>query len=105
MTRGKRRALALGALAAGAALACGSGAREYANNDLVLAAAHAAHDMCACLFVMNMPEGYCRAYTRASPDVARYSVDRERRTVEASALILWGARARYAGPHFGCTLE
>jgi hypothetical protein len=104
MTRRARRIL--GALAVGAAVACGgSGVREYANNDLVLAAGHTAHDLCSCLFVMNMPEDYCVAYTKASPDVARYSVDREHRVVEASALILWGARARYLGPRSGCTLE
>lgn len=104
MTRRAKRIL--GALSLGAAVACGGGGvREYSNNDLVLASSHAAKDMCSCLFVMNMPEDYCRAYTRASPDVARYSVDREQKTVEASALVLWGARARYVGPRAGCTLE
>ena len=91
---------------AAAVLACaGGGSREYANNDLELAANHAAHDLCSCLFVMNMPEDYCRAWVRASPDVARFSIDQEKKTVEASALILWGGRARYEGAHHGCTLE
>ena len=90
----------------GLALACGGGgSRQYANNDLELAAAHAAKDVCSCLFVMNMPDDYCREWVRASPDVARYSVDRANKTVEASALVLWGARARYQGPHHGCTVE
>lgn len=92
------------ALVAGAAVACGSTVREYANNDLELAANHTAHDICTCLFVMQMPEDYCQEYTRASPDIARYSVDREKKVVEASAIVLWGARARYQGPSFGCTL-
>ena len=93
------------ALAVGAVLACAGGSREYANNDMMLAAGNAAHNMCSCLFVMNMPEDYCRAWVKASPDIARYSVDRERKIVEASALVLWGARARHEGPHHGCTLE
>jgi len=92
------------ALALGAALACG-GAREYANNDLELAAGHAAHDLCSCLFVMNMPEDYCRAWVKASPNVARFSVDQANKTVEASALVLWGARAVYEGEHHGCSLQ
>jgi hypothetical protein len=104
MSRRAKRILVV-ALAAGAALACGTGAREYANNDLELAAAHAAHDLCSCLFVMNMPEAYCKAWVKASPDVARYSVDHANKTVEASALILWGARAVYEGEHHGCALQ
>jgi len=103
MTRRTRRVL--GALALGAVVACGGGVRQYANNDLELAAGHAAHDLCSCLFVMNMPEDYCRAWVKASPDVARFSVDQANKTVEASALILWGARAHYGGAHSGCTLE
>jgi len=104
MTRRTKRSLGA-AMALGAVLACGGGAREYANNDLELAAGHAAHDLCSCLFVMKMPEDYCRAWVKASPDVARYSVDQAHKTVEASALVLWGARATYQGDHFGCTLE
>ncbi|HVE84500.1 MAG TPA: hypothetical protein VND93_16705 [Myxococcales bacterium] len=103
MTR--RAKWAWGTVAAGAVLACAGSTREYSNNDLELAANHAAKDLCSCLFVSNMPEDFCRAYVKASPDVARFSVDQANKTVEASALVLWGARARYAGPHFGCTLE
>ena len=104
MSRRTKRMLA-GALAVGAALACGGGAREYANNDLELAAGHAAHDLCSCLFVMNMPEDYCRAWVKASPNVARFSVDPVGKTVEASALVLWGARAVYEGDRHGCSLQ
>jgi hypothetical protein len=95
----------VGAVAVGAVLACAGGAREYSNNDLELAAGHAAHDLCSCLFVMNMPEAYCRAWVKASPDVARFSVDQANKTVEASALVLWGARAVYEGEHHGCSLQ
>lgn len=104
MSRRTKRMM-VGALALGAALACGGGAREYANNDLELAAGHAAHDLCSCLFVMNMPEAYCRAWVKASPDVARFSVDQANKTVEASALVLWDARAVYEGEHHGCSLQ
>jgi hypothetical protein len=105
MSRRTKRRL-VGALAVGAVLACaGGGVREYANNDLELAAGHAAHDLCSCLFVMNMPEEYCRAWVKASPDVARFSVDQANKTVEASALVLWGARAVYEGERHGCSLQ
>lgn len=104
MTRRTKKVLGA-AVAVGLALACGGASREYANNDLELAAHHAAHDLCSCLFVMNMPDAYCREWVRASPDVARYSVDQANKTVEASALVLWGARARYVGARQGCVLE
>ena len=91
-------------LVTAAVLACG-GSSEYANNDLELAASHAAHDLCSCLFVMNMPEDYCRAWVKASPEVARFPTDPQKKTVAASARIRWGARARHEGAHHGCTLE
>jgi hypothetical protein len=98
----------LAAVAAALTLGCSAdetAIREYQNNDLVLAAQHAARDACSCLFVMELDEDLCKAWLRASPDVARFSVNRQARTVEASALILWGARARHVDDRFGCVLE
>jgi hypothetical protein len=100
-----RRLLVAAALGSALLVGCGPGSNEYDNNDLMLAGGHHARDMCSCLFVMTMPVSFCEAWAYAEPPVARYSVDFERKTVEASAFILWGARARYIGPHFGCQLE
>lgn len=103
----KRAGLAvlLGALLLVLASCEGKGRRRYANNDLVLVTAYTAKDACTCLFVMERDEGFCRAFVKASPAVARLTIDREQRAVEASAVLLWGARARYVDAHDGCVLE
>jgi hypothetical protein len=42
----------------------------YEANDLTLAVGNSARMGCSCMFVMEMPEAYCRAWVKASPDVA-----------------------------------
>ncbi len=97
-----RRLLALALLAA--ALGCES-VRTYPNSDEELAPAFLAKEMCSCLFVMNQPEPYCQIWSHQDPALATYQVDRPATVVQASAGMFWGARARYQGAHFGCTLE
>ena len=97
---------ALLALALLAVAGCGGGdGRIYDNNDLELATAYTAKEVCSCVFVMEQTEDYCRAWTRASPDVADFTVDREEQRVRSSALLFWGASAKFTGPDFGCVLE
>lgn len=79
--------------------------RTYDNNDLELAVGNAARSTCSCLFVMQMDEAYCRDWVRASPNVARFSVDLQAKTVAASAFISWTAKARYVDDKRGCLLE
>lgn len=113
MTRRAAR-LALGAVAAAgaglaaAALALGlvPGVKgRYANGDPALATAYRAKDTCSCLFVMELDERTCRAWTVASPDVASVEVDREARTVTSRALLFWSARARFVDARSGCVVE
>lgn len=89
------------------ALGCAqeSSLRTYDNNDLELVAGNAARLTCSCLFVMEMSEEFCRAWTKASPDVTRFSVDTTAKTVEASAFVTWAARARFVDAKRGCILE
>ena len=87
-------------------LSCDSGKpRLYDNNDLQLATAYTAKEMCSCLFVMEMPLEYCRAFTRASPAVTKFTVDTGQRTVETTALLDWGSKARFDSDQFGCVLD
>ncbi len=79
--------------------------RTYDNNDLELAVGNAAKMTCTCRFVMEMDEAYCRDWVRASPNVARFSVDLEKKVVDASAFISWTARAHYVDDQHGCVLE
>ena len=79
--------------------------RLYKANDAELAVGNAARMSCSCVFVMNMPEDFCKAWVKASPDVARFSVDKGNKSVEASAFISWAAKAHYVDDDVGCVLE
>lgn len=79
--------------------------RTFDNNDLELAVGNSARMGCSCLFVMEMSEEYCRAWIKASPDVAKILIDREAKTVESSAFISWSAKARFVDSKLGCLLE
>lgn len=79
--------------------------RTYDNNDLELATGNAAKSTCTCLFVMKMDEAYCRDWVRASPNVARFTVDEMNKTVQSSAFISWTAKARFVDDKRGCVLE
>ncbi len=83
----------------------GGGSRLYDNNDLELLTAYTARDACSCLFVMERDEASCRAFVKAQPAVARLRVDAEQKVVETTALLLWGARARFVDARSGCVLE
>ncbi|XXF77990.1 hypothetical protein P2318_33830 [Myxococcaceae bacterium GXIMD 01537] len=96
-------AVVLGLL--GASCGDGSRGRTYERNDLQLATGYTAKEACSCLFVMEQSEEFCRAWTKASPDVAGFRVDRDARTVESSALLMWGGRARFVDAKSGCVLE
>jgi hypothetical protein len=78
---------------------------RYRRSTPALAAAYRAKETCSCVFVEGRDETYCRAWTVASPDIARAEVDRPARVVRARALWLWEARARFAGEGRGCVLE
>lgn len=88
-----------------AALSCGPAAGEYDNNDLELVTAYTAKELCSCLFVQEQTEEYCRAWTQASPAIARPRIDFAQKRVTTSALILWGASARFVDGQIGCQLE
>jgi hypothetical protein len=79
--------------------------RTFANSDLELAVGNSARMGCSCLFVMEMSEAYCRAWVKASPDVAKVSFDRANKRVESSAFLSWAATARYVDDKRGCILE
>lgn len=100
-----RSALALVLAVAWSGCASEGPPRTFDNNDLELAVGNAARMTCSCLYVMNMPETYCRAWTLASPQIARWSADPKTKRVEASAFISWTATARFVDEKRGCMLE
>lgn len=76
----------------------------YDNNDAELAVHQKAKEMCSCLFVMELSEQQCAAWTKVTPNVAKAEIDREARRVRATALGFWSASARFDG-RAGCVLE
>ncbi|HEY0883198.1 MAG TPA: hypothetical protein VGE37_02470 [Archangium sp.] len=79
--------------------------RTYDNNDLELAVGNSARMGCSCRYVMGMDEAYCRAWVKASPDVAKVSFDDATKKVESAAFVSWAATARFIDDKRGCVLE
>jgi hypothetical protein len=82
-----------------------TGKLYYDNNDPTLAVGNGALMTCSCIFVMEMPEDFCRAWVKADPDVARLEIDRDAKTVVSTAFVTWGARAHVVDDKRGCLLE
>jgi len=79
--------------------------RLFDNNDVELAVGNTARMGCSCLWVMNMDETYCRAWVKASPDVAKMNIDWANKRVESSAFLSSAAVAHYVDDKRGCVLE
>ena len=89
-------------------LACANDAgpiRTFPNSDIELAVGNGARFGCTCLFVMEMSEEFCRAWIKASPDVAQVSIDYGAKSVESTVFLSWSARAHYVDAKRGCVLE
>ncbi|GEM_PF-1917697 len=76
----------------------------YDNNDAELAVRQKAKEMCSCLFVMELSEQQCSAWTRVTPNVASATFDRKTKRVHATALGFWSASAHFEG-RTGCVLD
>lgn len=100
-----KQLLCLAALALAACADPSADPRTFNNNDLELAVGNGARMGCSCMFVMKMDEAYCRAWIKASPDVAKVSFDPVAKTVESAAFISVSAKARYVDARRGCVLE
>jgi len=80
------------------------GPGKYDNSLFRLASGFSAQEVCSCVFVMGRDEDFCAEWTRVSPDVAKFRVDHEARTVRARALGMGRTEARYTGEKTGCQL-
>jgi hypothetical protein len=100
------RPLLLAGLALLTLASCGEAtSRTYDNGTLSLLVVHTAKDACTCRFVMNQTAAYCANWTRASPDIAGFTVDEAKKTVSASVLVGWTAKAHFVSDRFGCELD
>lgn len=60
--------------------------------------------MCSCMFVEERSEEDCKNWSRLIIPQQSYSVDKEKKSVTATAL-WYSNTSRYVGKRFGCTLE
>jgi hypothetical protein len=79
--------------------------RPYATGDLTLLVHYTAKETCSCLYVQEMSEDFCRAFTKASPAVASWENDKKAKVVTADALGLWSAKAHFVDDDVGCILD
>jgi hypothetical protein len=101
----KKLLLVAAALLVGACADPAGHPRTFESNDAILATGNGALMGCSCMFVMEMSETYCRAWVKASPDVAKVAFDTVNKTVESSAFISFSAKARFVDAKRGCVLE
>ncbi len=76
----------------------------YDNSLFQLASGFSAKEMCSCLFVMQRPESDCAEWTRVSPDVAKYKVDHDAKSVRSRALGMGKTVARWESERTGCVI-
>lgn len=79
--------------------------RTFDNNEMELSVGNFAKMSCSCVFVMEMPDEYCRAWVKATPDIGSFSIDHQRKQIDASAFTVWTATARFVDERHGCVLE
>ncbi len=79
-------------------------AEKYDNSLFELASGFSAQEVCSCVFVMGRDEDFCAEWTRVSPDVAKFRVDHDAKTVRARALGMGRTTARYTGEKTGCVI-
>lgn len=89
------------------------GCGRYSANELELATAARAKEVCSCLFVANMMQQFvtdvrqpnCTGSSLAAAPEVTVQVDLPNKAVEAQALLMWSARARFVSDQTGCVLE
>ena len=76
---------------------CATG-RVYRDGELRLVANYTAKETCSCLYVLQQPEEFCRAWTHYDPPVATWTTDTKTKTVEEmpeTGSAAGSTRARY----------
>jgi hypothetical protein len=102
-------ALLFGLILALTTASCG----RYSANELELATAARAKEVCSCYFVANMQQQFltnvvqqnCTGDSLAETAAVTVQVDLPNKIVEAQALLMWSARARFVSEQAGCVLE
>lgn len=80
-------------------------AGKYEASLFRLGSGFAAKEACSCLFVAERDVDFCKEWVRVSPDVARFRVDEDSKTVKARALGMGKQVATWVDVERGCRLE
>jgi|688.fasta_scaffold2674889_1 hypothetical protein len=81
---------------------CGSELRKYETGRLGIATGYNAKEVCSCLFVSGRSEDDCEEWLRVSPDIAKFKVDYETKTVTTKALGGAKSVAAFVSEREGC---
>lgn len=88
-----------------AAVVAATGCSRYEDNDVQLVTVYSAKMTCSCVFVMKRDDDYCSEWAREEPNVRTLTIDHEKKSVEAQALGLWGAKAKFLDAKRGCVVD
>jgi len=85
------------------AMACGpKDVRVYDNSLFQLGAGFNARMVCTCLYVHGRDVDACTTWTRVQPDLARFKLDEDTRTVTSRVLGGGKTVARFIDAQVGC---
>ena len=99
-----RALLPFAALVAGCAHS-GESVHTYDATLLQLASGYSAMKTCQSIFMMEQTETYCAEWSRVSPEVARFKIDLEGRSVTARSLGFRPVTAVYVDDRKGCVVQ
>ncbi len=72
---------------------------------LQLASGYSAMMACQCIFMMDQTEAYCEEWTAVSPEVARFRIDRDDRSITSRSLGFRPVTAIYIDDRQGCVVQ
>lgn len=62
-----------------------------------------AKEFCSCLYVVKQTEAYCKAYAKQIIPVSKYSINQEKKSIEAWGLG-YSTRVSFLGDKKGCQI-
>ena len=72
---------------------------------LQLASGYSATMVCQCVFMMGQTEEYCADWSRVTPEVAKFKVDREEKSITSRSLGFRPVTAIYVDDRQGCVVQ
>ena len=77
----------------------------YDASLLQLASGYSAMMTCQCIFMMEQTEEYCAEWVRVSPEVARFKIDWENKSITSRSLGFRPVTSLYVDDRQGCVMQ